>query len=61
MSFICDTWLSEDDLLRLWEVCEGIRPQGAATYKELIEFIRVVNLAAMFKVAGEDITDKILN
>lgn len=31
-------------MLRLWEVCEGIRPQGAATYKELVEFLRIVNL-----------------
>lgn len=48
-------------MLRLWEVCEGKRPQGAATYKELVEFLRIVNLAAMFKVAGEGLTGKLLN
>ena len=60
-SFICDTWLTDDDIVSLWEVCEGSRPEGASTEDELIEFARVYLQAAVFKIAGENISEKLLN
>ena len=49
-----ETWLSEEDCQRLWDVCHGKLPNTAATTTELEEFERCVLHAAMVKVAGED-------
>ena len=49
-----DTWLKEEDMQRLWDVCHGVLPENAATDDELIEFERCVMHAAMVKTAGED-------
>jgi hypothetical protein len=52
MSF--DTWLTEDDTLRLWAVVHGDLPESAATGDELVEFERVVLYSAMIKMAGPE-------
>jgi hypothetical protein len=49
-----DTWLTEDDSLRLWAVVHGELPETAATDAELVEFERVVMYTAMLKVGGEE-------
>jgi hypothetical protein len=48
-----DTWLQEDDVQRLWQVCHGLLPETAATFDEIKEFERVVMHAAMLKAGGE--------
>lgn len=49
-----DTWLTGDDVQRLWDVCHGVLPQTAATEDELNEFKKLVLHAAMIKQAGPD-------
>lgn len=49
-----ETWLAEEDIQRLWDVCHGNLPEDAATVDELEEFERCVMHTAMQKVAGED-------
>ena len=49
-----DSWLEEEDVQRLWDVCHGVLPTTAATADEIKEFERMVLHAAMVKVAGED-------
>lgn len=46
-----DTWLEEDDIQRLWDVCEGTLPEEMATMEELEEFERVV-LAVIWHKEG---------
>jgi hypothetical protein len=47
-----ETWLTEEDTQRLWNVCHGLLPETAATPDEIIEFERVVTHAAMLKMGG---------
>ena len=49
-----ETWLTEEDVQRLWQVCHGQLPEAAATFDEMEEFERVVTHAAMLKVVGKD-------
>lgn len=49
-----DTWLTEDDSLRLWAVVHGELPETAATDAELVEFERLVMYTAMIKIGGEE-------
>jgi len=49
-----ESWLTEDDVDRLWRVVHGELPEVAATSDEITEFHRVVTHAAMIKVAGKD-------
>lgn len=49
-----ETWLTEEDIHRLWQVCHGQLPEVAASVDEVEEFERVVTHAAMLKVAGKD-------
>jgi hypothetical protein len=49
-----ESWLTEDDVDRLWQVVHGELPEVAATSDEITEFHRVVTHAAMIKVAGKD-------
>lgn len=49
-----ETWLTEEDSMRLWRVVHGELPESAATDVELVEFERLVTHAAMLKIAGED-------
>lgn len=49
-----ETWLREEDMQRLWDVCHGVLPEHAATNQELEEFERCVMHAAMVKMAGAD-------
>ena len=49
-----DSWLEEEDVQRLWDVCHGVLPESAATFDEIKEFERLVLHSAMLKVAGED-------
>lgn len=49
-----ETWLTDEDAQRLWNVCQGNLPESAATHEELVEFERVVMHAAMLKMGGED-------
>lgn len=46
---IVDTWLSEDDVQRLWDVAHGELPQEFASEDELIEFARVVEAVGLAK------------
>lgn len=49
-----ETWLTEDDAMRLWAVVHGELPDSAATDAELVEFERVVMYSAMIKLGGEE-------
>jgi hypothetical protein len=49
-----ETWLSDEDCMRLWAVVQGDLPESAATDDELVEFERCVTHAAMVKMAGAD-------
>ena len=49
-----ETWLTEEDSMRLWRVVHGELPESAATDVELAEFERLVTHTAMLKFAGED-------
>jgi hypothetical protein len=49
-----ETWLKEEDMQRLWDVCQGNLPEAAASERELEEFHRCVMHAAMVKIAGAD-------
>lgn len=51
---VFDTWLKEDDMQRLWDVCHGKLSEAAASEEELEEFHRCVVHAAMVKMAGAD-------
>jgi hypothetical protein len=55
-----ESWLTDSDLQRLWDVCHGILPQVAASEDELAEFERVVMHAAMIKMGGTGYTTAIL-
>lgn len=47
-----ESWLTDDDIQRLWKVCHGELPEVAATYDEMKEFERVVMHTAMIKMGG---------
>lgn len=49
-----DTWLSEDDVTRLWKVCHGELDQSHASLVELNEFERFVTKVAMVKIGGPE-------
>lgn len=49
-----DTWLSEEDAIRLWKVCHGELPECDATLRELKEFERLITKIAMVKIGGEE-------
>ena len=55
-----DTWLLEDDVLRLYKVCQGKLGDAYATDEELSEFSRVVMHAAMIKFGGEEYSQHIV-
>ena len=48
-----DTWLNEDDIMRLWNITQGILPNVAATSNEMDEFLKLVNHSAMLKMGGD--------
>lgn len=48
-----ETWLTEEDIQRLWDVCHGVLPEAAATFDEIEEFERLVLHSAMIKMGGE--------
>ncbi len=47
-----NTWLTENDILRIWNVIQGILPNIATSIDELNEFNRLVNHDAMIKSGG---------
>jgi hypothetical protein len=55
-----DTWLQEDDVQRLWQVCHGLLPETAATFDEIKEFERIVMHTAMIKMGGAGYTQSTL-
>jgi hypothetical protein len=50
---VVDTWLSEDDCMRLWRVAHGQLPESFATADELDEFLHVIELIAARKMGYE--------
>ena len=55
-----DTWLSENDIDRLWKVSHGELPPAAASSDEMDEFLKVVTHAAMVKMAGSDYQNNVI-
>jgi hypothetical protein len=49
-----DSWLTEDDIQRLWDVVHGNLAEEFATHDEVQEFSRIVMHAAMTKVGGAE-------
>jgi hypothetical protein len=49
-----DTWLSNEDMQRLWRVVHGELPASFMSKKEEKEFLRVINIIGMQKVAGNE-------
>ncbi len=47
-----NTWLTENDILRIWNVIQGILPNIATSTDELNEFNRLINHIAMIKSGG---------
>jgi hypothetical protein len=47
-----ESWLSEEDVPRLWAVVHGELPETAATADEIDELLRVVEHAVMLKMGG---------
>lgn len=47
-----DTWLSLEDIDRLWRVVHGELPASFMSKKEEAEFLRVINHIGMQKLAG---------
>ena len=56
-----ESWLTDTDIQRLWDVCHGNLPELAATEAELNEFNRCVTHAAMQKMAGKDYLNHSIN
>jgi hypothetical protein len=48
-----ETWLTEEDVTRLYLVAVGELPDTQATHDELEEFSKVVFHSAMIKMGGE--------
>lgn len=44
-----DTWLTREDLSRIWAVVHGHAPEIMASEDELTEFARVIELASHLK------------
>ena len=42
-----NTWLTDTDILRIWNVIQGILPNIATSTEEINEFNRLVNHIAM--------------
>jgi len=49
-----DTWLTEDDAMRLWAVVQGDLPESAVSDAELVEFERLIMYTAMIKIGGTE-------
>jgi hypothetical protein len=47
-----DTWLSDNDIIRLWKVIQKELPDAAASSDEMDEFLKVVTHVAMIKTGG---------
>jgi len=52
MDFEIDTWLSDNDITRLWKVIQKELPDAAASSDEMDEFLKVVTHVAMIKTGG---------
>jgi len=52
MDFEIDTWLSDNDIIRLWKVIQKELPDAAASSDEMDEFLKVVTHVAMIKTGG---------
>jgi hypothetical protein len=46
---IVNSWLTEDDVQRLWDVAHGELPAEFASEDELIEFARIVEIVGRAK------------
>lgn len=49
-----DTWLTKNDIDRLWKVLHGELPDAAASADEMDELLKLVTHAAMVKTGGSD-------
>jgi len=47
-----DTWLSDEDIQRLWDVTHGLLPSTFASSDEMEEFLNVVNQAWLRKIGN---------
>lgn len=47
-----NTWLTDTDILRIWNVIQGILPNIATSTEEINEFNKLVNHIAMIKSGG---------
>ena len=52
-----DSWLSPEDIERIWRVGQGELPDTAATAEEIEEFDRVVKHVLMLKAGGSGYQD----
>lgn len=53
-----DTWLSEQDIQRIWDVTHGNLPATFASETELEEFLNIVHQAWLVKI-GTKINEKL--
>jgi hypothetical protein len=49
-----ETWLSKQDMERIWRVVHGELPASFMSKKEEKEFLRVINIIGMQKIAGNE-------